>query len=128
MISTITDIYWPEQIDSNIWISWRILLVFFCIVTEIFGCGLCLGICIYEKIGGDPQKRNIMNQLISGGCFSLILCNLSVTSTMIARLISGPLNVTLAWCLFFVPRAAFTIVGMLSLDELLIFRFLTIYV
>ena len=43
------------------------------IVTHIIGPIFLLGIIAYEKYGGDPQKRNIINRLQSMGIASLII-------------------------------------------------------
>ena len=43
------------------------------IVTHIIGPIFLSGIIAYEKYGGDPQKRNIINRLQSMGIASLII-------------------------------------------------------
>ena len=48
----------------------QILLI---IVNHIIGPILLSGIIAYEKYGGDPQKRNIINRLQSMGIASLII-------------------------------------------------------
>ena len=47
--------------------------IFLLIVIHIIGPILLSGIIIYEKYGGDPQKRNIINRLQSIGTASLII-------------------------------------------------------
>ena len=47
--------------------------IFLLIVIHIIGPILLSGIITYEKYGGDPQKRNIINRLQSIGIASLII-------------------------------------------------------
>ena len=45
-------------------------------VVEIFGNGLLILVLVYEKFTMDPQKRTIINQLVSHACLWLLLHNI----------------------------------------------------
>ena len=51
----------------------KISQIFLLLVIHIIGPILLSGIITYEKYGGDPQKRNIINRLQSTGIASLII-------------------------------------------------------
>ncbi len=66
MISEMEQLPWSDQYSSlnhNPWI--QTLLAIYVAFTLI--CGTCLlsGICLFERFGGDPQKRNLQNQVIN---------------------------------------------------------------
>ena len=46
------------------------------IVVEIVGNGLLILVLVYEKFTMDPQKRTIINQLVSHVCLWLLLHNI----------------------------------------------------
>ena len=50
-------------------ISYFVIIV----VTHVFGSVLVFGIISFERTGGDPQKRNVINRLFSNGLINHML-------------------------------------------------------
>ena len=73
------------------------------IVTHIIGPIFLSGIIAYEKYGGDPQKRNIINRLQSLGIASLIIASEIHGTVIILRETFGLIDLSIIiWieCLF----------------------------
>ena len=71
---------------NEIEVDEAIICVVFAIVVEVIGNGLLSLIIVYEKCTMDPQKRTIINQLVSHACLWLMLYNLvgiSITTYII---------------------------------------------
>ena len=49
--------------DENLTLETKLLLVGSCLLTEIFGCGLLIGLVQFERFGGDPMKRRLTDQV-----------------------------------------------------------------
>ncbi len=58
-------------------------------VIEIIGNSLLFGVVYYEKYGGDPQKRTLVNRLISQICLVWIYHNLSSLHFLLIFAIKG---------------------------------------
>ena len=96
-------------------------------ITHFMGPMLSFGIIMYESYGGDPQKRNIMNQLLSR-----TLINFSIGSILmgLCRLwgnVFGPANLEVASCIF-AAIEVMSIAGILFFNQQTIFRYLYIVV
>ena len=50
----------------------------------------------YEKYGGDPMKRSLINQLVAQACCSEICLNFVMAPLMIFRVMVGPIGDLLA--------------------------------
>ena len=62
------------------------ICIVFAIIAELIGSGLLSLIIVCEKCTMDPQKRTIINQLVSHACLWLMLYNLvgiSITTFII---------------------------------------------
>ena len=49
--------------DENLTLETKLFLVGSCLLTEIFGCGLLIGLVQFERFGGDPVKRRLTDQV-----------------------------------------------------------------
>jgi hypothetical protein len=111
------------SIDSPEWYHFRICLIAISLGVQIIGTTMLCGIIHYEHYGGDPQKRTILNQLVSFISICLILGNLLPVNIFLWRLTIGPINPTVATYLFFVSRSGLSISILLSLNQLIIIRY-----
>jgi hypothetical protein len=111
------------SIDSPEWYQFRICLIAISLGVQIIGTTMLSGIIHYEHYGGDPQKRTILNQLVSFISICLILGNLLPVNIFLWRLIIGPINPMVATYLFFVFRSGLGISVLLSLNQLIIVRY-----
>ena len=103
------------------------LYILLLIVNHVIGPLLLGGIIAYERYGGDPQKRNIINRLQSFGLANLTMCTIIQGIVRIAREIFGLIDFdVMIWmeCLFclFLCNAIFLF------SEMSIFQFLYIVV
>ena len=53
-----------------------IICVAIALATEIIGNGLLILIIVYERFTMDPQKRTVINQLVSIACFIFVIQNI----------------------------------------------------
>ncbi len=81
----------------------------------------------YERYGGDPQKRTILNQLIGLFALNTLTGNLTALSALVIRLAFGPLPVHLAISTFFFPNVLFSTTLLLALNEIIVIRFLSVF-
>ncbi len=49
------------------------------VIYETFGCFLLVGVILFEKYGGDPQKRSFRNRMISFLAY-LVITNFKVSN------------------------------------------------
>ena len=60
--------------NSRHWLEW-IWDIFWFLWIEIIGNGCLFATYSYERFGMDPQKRTIVNQLLSQTCWIIIALN-----------------------------------------------------
>ena len=65
-------------------------------IVTIIGNILCLIICHYERFGGDPMKRSIVNKFISTVCLTMAAASFLSASTLLLRVFYGPFPLVLA--------------------------------
>jgi hypothetical protein len=111
------------SIDSPEWYHFRICLIAISLAVQIIGTTMLSGIIHYEHYGGDPQKRTILNQLVSFISICGIVGNLLLLTIFNWRLTIGPINPMVATYLFFVFRVGIGIAILLSLNQLIIIRY-----
>ena len=82
--------HFHDQLYDNI--PAKIIYVFVLFTIHIVGPILLSGIIIFERNGGDPQKRNVINRLFSKTLTNLIIFNIVVGGSKICREVFGLLN------------------------------------
>ena len=53
-----------------------IICLVLAIIIEIVGNGLLILVIVYEKFTMDPQKRTVINQLVTIACFFFLIQNI----------------------------------------------------
>ena len=53
-----------------------LICIVLAIVIEIIGNGLLVLVIVYEKFTMDPQKRTVINQLVTIACFFFLIQNI----------------------------------------------------
>ena len=95
--------------------------------THIFGPILTSGIICFERKGGDPQKRNVINRLFSMALLNQIIFSILVGSCRVWRMIFGLISVdAMFWIDFF--GYIFCTNFVLFMNEMTILRYLHIVV
>ena len=103
------------------WI-WGILWL---LCIEIIGNGCLFATFAYERFGMDPQKRTVINQLLSQCCWTIMIFNITSFPVIIFRRLLGPLNSKIAaW--FLLNGRIFVSMISLLLSELMILKSLYI--
>ena len=64
--------------------------------VTIIGNILCLVIFHYERFGGDPMKRSIVNKFISAVCLTMAATTFLSASALLLRVFYGPFPLVLA--------------------------------
>ena len=82
--------HFHDQLYDNI--PAKIIYVFLLFTIHIVGPILLSGIIIFERKGGDPQKRNVINRLFSKSLTNLIIFNIVIGGSKICREVFGLLN------------------------------------
>ena len=109
---------------SKNWIEW-IWGIFWILCVEIIGNGCLFATFAYERFGMDPQKRTVINQLLSQCCWTIMIFNITSFPVIIFRRLLGPLNSKIgAW--FFLNGRMFISMISLLLSELMILKSLYI--
>jgi hypothetical protein len=104
-------------------------LVLCVLFIQVFGNGLCSSIIAYERYGGDPQKRTILNQLFSNLAFNVIVLNVIPLNVFTLRLIFGPImSPFVAKMCFFIPKVSIGFASLLLLNEMIVIRFISVFV
>ena len=67
----------------------KIIYIFLLVLTHILGPLALVGIIAYEKRGGDPQKRNIINRLQTIGLTNQIIFSTLIGLVRVWREIFG---------------------------------------
>ena len=71
-------------VASRHWIEW-IWDVFWLLLIEIMGNASLFATLSYERFGMDPQKRTIINQLLSQMCWIIIALNITCLPIIVVR-------------------------------------------
>ena len=71
-------------IASRHWIEW-IWDVFWLLLIEVVGNACVFATLSYERFGMDPQKRTIINQLLSQMCRIVIALNVTCLPVFVVR-------------------------------------------
>ena len=71
-------------VASRHWIEW-IWDVFWLLLIETVGNACLLATFSYERFGMDPQKRTIINQLLSQMCWIIIALNITCLPIIVFR-------------------------------------------
>ena len=106
------------------WIEW-IWGVFWLLCLEIIGNGCLFATFAYERFGMDPQKRTVINQLLSQCCWTIMIFNITSFPVIIFRRLLGPLNSKIAAWFFLNGRIFISMISLL-LSELMILKSLYI--
>ncbi len=115
------------NIDHPDFFAFKWILLIVMVFIEVLSCVLLGIIWHYERYGGDPQKRTILNQLTGLFAFNIFLGNLVTRTGLIFRLAYGPLSFDLALLTFSLPSMVFSTVPLLILNEIIIVRFLSAF-
>ena len=97
------------------------------LVMELLSLVLSEAIRRYEMFSGDPQKRTIVNQLLSHLCALSVLNNLVPFNIILLAISCGHLPEIVVSLLLDVPNAAIGLASMLSLNEQIILKALSIF-
>ena len=71
-------------VASRHWIEW-IWDVFWLLLIEVIGNAWLFATLSYERFGMDPQKRTIINQLLSQMCWIIIALNITCLPVILVR-------------------------------------------
>ena len=63
-------------------------------LIHVVGVVLLLGVILFETFGGDPQKRNILNRLVSICCANQILVSIILGICRIYRDVDGLIDIS----------------------------------
>jgi hypothetical protein len=69
-----------------------IITVSLVLLIEVLGNGLLIGIVLFEKYSGDPQKRTAKNQLISHIMYGFMVLNILALPLLAGRVLFGPIG------------------------------------
>ena len=108
-------------------ISGKIVLYSNATLSSLIGPILMIGIVIFEIFGGDPQKRTIVNRLLSALLFNTAIWSVILGIILILRDVNGLLNFNLAMLLR-LSANFFANVVYIYYNILTIFRYLFIVV
>ena len=114
-----------EHLYSGMW--GKVGYFFMVFINHIVGPILLLGIIIFETFGGDPQKRNVINRLVSLCCANLILASTLLGVCRVWRELFGLIDVQIMTWIDWVDQIC--LVGVtLFVNEMTILRYLYIVV
>ena len=57
------EIEFEVEEDESLTLETKLLLAGSCLLSEIFGCVLLIGLVQFERFGGDPMKRRLTDQV-----------------------------------------------------------------
>ena len=100
--------------------------IFWLLCLEIIGNGCLFATFAYERFGMDPQKRTIINQLLSQCCWTIMIFNITSFPVIIFRRLLGPLNSKIAAWFFLNGRIFISMISLL-LSELMILKCMYIW-
>ncbi len=119
--------YIVDNIDSADNFPFKILTGIVTLAILVLSIGPMGGLWHYERFGGDPQKRTILNQLIGVLALNSLVASLICQVALLHRLIHGPLSVSMAILVFFAPNFISSIVLLMILNEIILIRFLSAF-
>ena len=115
-----------KNVDHPGYLAFRIAVQVFILGTVVLSAGAWFSVWHYERFGGDPQKRNILNQLIGMlAANGMIWQNISFIVAF-SRLIFGPLSVDLTSMVFVYPTVIGDVSILCILNEIMILRCLSV--
>ena len=100
--------------------------IFWLLCLEIIGNGCLFATFAYERFGMDPQKRTVINQLLSQCCWTIMIFNITSFPVIIFRRLLGPLNSKIAAWFFLNARIFISMISLL-LSELMIIKCMYIW-
>ena len=89
--SILDEIFNPQKHDLGP-VTKLLLFVFFFFILLILNTTYNLLLIHYERFGGDPMKRSLINQLIAQTGYAEIFINFLVAPFGIIRIVIGPIN------------------------------------
>ena len=95
--------------------------IFWLLSIEIIGNGCLFTTFAYERYGMDPQKRTVINQLLSQCCWTIIIFNITSFPIVIFRRLLGPLNSKICGWFILNGRIYISMIS-LMLSELMILK------
>ena len=117
-----------NNIDNKDYLIFRVAMMALTVLIMVFGCGLLGCIWHFERFGGDPQKRTILNQLIGMLAFDSMVVLMETLLALLYRLCFGPISHTMALLTFIVPTFSISIVVLLILNEIILLRWISVFV
>ena len=116
------------NIEKEVYFNFKMAMIVFALTTLFLGT-IALG-CIwhFERYGGDPQKRTILNQLIGLLALNNLFGQAPQLLTVSYRLLFGPLTVQMAMWSFIAVTIASSMVILFILDEIILIRWLSVFV
>ena len=79
LVKEYEEIHWTEWILGLFWLS----------AIEILGNVCLFATIVYERFGMDPQKRTVINQLLSQCCWIVMFHNITTFPALIFRRLLG---------------------------------------
>ena len=128
-MDNITDKIETEILYNHLYgdISGKVVLYLNATLSSLIGPILMIGIVIFEIYGGDPQKRTIVNRLLSALLFNTAIWSVILGIILISRDVNGLLNFNLAMLLR-LSANFFANVVYIYYNILTIFRYLFIVI
>ena len=80
--------YLVQEYEEIHWTEW-ILGLFWLLAIEILGNVCLFATIVYERFGMDPQKRTVINQLLSQCCWIVMFHNITTFPSLIFRRLLG---------------------------------------
>ncbi len=117
-----------QNIDNPEWNRFRAVILLVCLLTQVCGNTMCLSIWSYERYGGDPQKRTILNQLTGQLVMHCVFANLTSLATFMFRLAFGPISTFWVEATYFISNAHVGITSVFAFSEIAILKFLSIFI
>ncbi len=116
-----------HNIDDEEYLHFGVSMVVFAAITIVFSIGENGCIWHFERFGGDPQKRTILNQLIGQLALNNIVGQAGV-ATLSFRIVFGPLSKPVYSSTFVLANITSSIVLLLILNEIILVRWLSMFV
>lgn len=126
--NNLTTLLFTQDYDSDEHQATRIILIIVSFLIQMIGVPLVLGVIFYEHYGSDPQKRTVLNQLLSGVAMFALLGTIVPMNFINYRLLFGPIQLPYVTFAFFALKSGFVISGLFTLNEMVIIRYLTVFV
>ncbi len=118
--------YKVNNIDHSDYFAFRMGMVAFKVITTILSI-IVLGIVWhYERYGGDPQKRTILNQLIGMMAWNNLTVQVVAAMSLLFRLLFGQLPMEVVMVTFVAPNVISSLFILFILNEIIIVRCYTL--